>query len=118
MTMKAHTYYIIFGRPPIGGEASPLAAPLTEGTGEQNAEERADLSEHLGFVEELDHDISTDDDRLGGHHQQREVAALDAVVDGGSVVFHLLVAHHKQRTCHSHGRSYVQARGGNWLLDI
>ena len=22
MTMKAHTYYIIFGRPPIGGEAS------------------------------------------------------------------------------------------------
>ena len=23
MTMKAHTYYIIFGRPPIGGEASP-----------------------------------------------------------------------------------------------
>ena len=21
MTMKAHTYYIIFGRPPIGGEA-------------------------------------------------------------------------------------------------
>ena len=30
MTMKAHTYYIIFGRPPIG-EASPLplAAPLT-----------------------------------------------------------------------------------------
>ena len=30
MTMKAHTYYIIFERPPIGGElpASPLAAPL------------------------------------------------------------------------------------------
>ena len=31
MAMKAHTYYIIFGRPPIGGEASPpspLAAPL------------------------------------------------------------------------------------------
>ena len=28
MTMKAHTYYIIFGRPPIAGEASPLAAPL------------------------------------------------------------------------------------------
>ena len=24
MTMKAHIYYIIFGRPPIGGEASPL----------------------------------------------------------------------------------------------
>ena len=24
MTMKAHTYYIIFGRPPIAGEASPL----------------------------------------------------------------------------------------------
>ena len=23
MTMKAHTYYIIFGRPPIGGGASP-----------------------------------------------------------------------------------------------
>jgi len=36
MTMKAHTYYIIFGRPPIGGEASPsyphpLAAPLAVG---------------------------------------------------------------------------------------
>ena len=32
MTMKAHTYYIIFGRPPIGGSfpPSPLAAPLTE----------------------------------------------------------------------------------------
>jgi len=29
MTMKAHTYYIIFGRPPIGGKASRLAAPLT-----------------------------------------------------------------------------------------
>ena len=30
MTMKAHTYYIIFGRPPIGGKLSPipLAAPL------------------------------------------------------------------------------------------
>jgi len=32
MTMKAHTYYIIFGRPPIGGgrsfPPSPLAAPL------------------------------------------------------------------------------------------
>ena len=24
MTMKAHTYYIIFGRPPIGGKASSL----------------------------------------------------------------------------------------------
>ena len=24
MTMKAHTYYVIFGRPPIEGEASPL----------------------------------------------------------------------------------------------
>ena len=31
MTMKARTYYIIFGRPPIGGEASPLAAPLVVG---------------------------------------------------------------------------------------
>jgi len=34
MTMKAHTYYIIFGCPPIGGEASPfrpLAAPLDHG---------------------------------------------------------------------------------------
>jgi len=32
MTMKAHTYYIIFGRPPIGGKLppSPLAAPLLE----------------------------------------------------------------------------------------
>ena len=31
MTMKAHTYYVIFGRPPIGGKLSPspLAAPLT-----------------------------------------------------------------------------------------
>jgi len=30
MTMKAHTYYIIFGRPPIGGNfpLPPLAAPL------------------------------------------------------------------------------------------
>ena len=31
MTMKAHTYYIIFGRPPIGGKlpsSPPLAAPL------------------------------------------------------------------------------------------
>jgi len=31
MTMKAHTYYVIFGRPPIGGGSfppSPLAAPL------------------------------------------------------------------------------------------
>ena len=30
MTMKAHTYYIIFGRPPIGGSfpPSPLTAPL------------------------------------------------------------------------------------------
>ena len=29
MTMKAHTYYISFGRPPIGGgELPPLAAPL------------------------------------------------------------------------------------------
>ena len=28
--MKAHTYYIIFGRPPIGGSfpLPPLAAPL------------------------------------------------------------------------------------------
>ena len=32
MTMKAHTYYIIFGRPPIGGKLPhppPLAAPQT-----------------------------------------------------------------------------------------
>jgi len=30
MTMKAHAYYIIFGRPPIGGKLppSPLAVPL------------------------------------------------------------------------------------------
>jgi len=28
MTMKAHTYYIIFGRPSTGGDASPLPAPL------------------------------------------------------------------------------------------
>ena len=30
MTVKAHTYYIIFGRPPIGGSfpLPPLAAPL------------------------------------------------------------------------------------------
>ena len=27
MTMKAHTYYIIFGRLPIGGEASPFPPP-------------------------------------------------------------------------------------------
>ena len=33
MTMKAHTYYIIFGRPPIAGKLppSPLAAPLCRG---------------------------------------------------------------------------------------
>ena len=32
MTMKAHTYYIIFGRPPIGGKLRPfpLAAPLAQ----------------------------------------------------------------------------------------
>ena len=31
MTVKAHTYYIIFGRPPIGGKLPPfpLAAPLS-----------------------------------------------------------------------------------------
>jgi len=28
MTMKAHTYCIIFGRPPIWGKLPPLAAPL------------------------------------------------------------------------------------------
>jgi len=28
MTMKAHTYYIIFGRPPTGGKLPLLAAPL------------------------------------------------------------------------------------------
>ena len=36
MTMKAHTYYIIFGRPPIGGgklpPPYPLAAPLSATT--------------------------------------------------------------------------------------
>ena len=33
MAMKAHTYYITFGRPPIGGSfpPSPLAAPLVAG---------------------------------------------------------------------------------------
>jgi len=31
MTMKAHTYYVIFGRPPIGGSLPPLAAPLGMG---------------------------------------------------------------------------------------
>ena len=31
MTMKAHTYYIIFGRPPMGGSfPRPLAAPLSK----------------------------------------------------------------------------------------
>jgi len=32
-TMKAHTYYITFGRPPMGGKLppSPLAAPLVDG---------------------------------------------------------------------------------------
>ena len=29
MTMKAHTYYIIFGRPFIEGSFFPLAAPLS-----------------------------------------------------------------------------------------
>ena len=35
MTMKAHTYYIIFGRPPIDGKLPlyPLAAPLGVETG-------------------------------------------------------------------------------------
>ena len=35
MTMKAHTYYIIFGRPPIGGNFTPfpLAAPLIGANG-------------------------------------------------------------------------------------
>jgi len=35
MTMKAYTYYIIVGRPPIGGKLppSPLAAPLVITTG-------------------------------------------------------------------------------------
>ena len=28
MTMKAHTYYIIFGRPPMGGGTSPPPSPL------------------------------------------------------------------------------------------
>jgi len=27
MTMKAHTYYIILGRPPIGGKLPPFSAP-------------------------------------------------------------------------------------------
>ena len=31
MTMKAHTYYIIFGRPPIGGEASPTGGATDRG---------------------------------------------------------------------------------------
>ena len=35
MTMKAHTYYIIFGRPPIGG-SFPLATPLLSCVHEHN----------------------------------------------------------------------------------
>jgi len=31
MTMKAHTYYIIFGRPPIRGEASPMVLVACRG---------------------------------------------------------------------------------------
>ena len=33
MTKKAHTYYIIFGRPPVGGSFPPsaLVAPLSIG---------------------------------------------------------------------------------------
>jgi len=35
MAMKAHTYYIIFGRPPTGGKLPPfpLAAPLVQWLG-------------------------------------------------------------------------------------
>ena len=32
MTMKAHTYYIIFGRPPIGGKLPPLRGGATAST--------------------------------------------------------------------------------------
>jgi len=38
MTMKAHTYYIIFGRLPIGGSFPlPPAAPLNSGVSSDNA---------------------------------------------------------------------------------
>jgi len=51
MTMKAHTYYIIFGRPPIGGEASPLppggATVCSSSSSSSSEEERA--SEFVGL---------------------------------------------------------------------
>ena len=31
MTMKAHTYYVIFGRPPIGGKLPPVPPCGTTG---------------------------------------------------------------------------------------
>ena len=58
----------------------------------------ADLCEHLGLVEELDHDISADDERLAEHHQQRQVALLETVVDRRPVMLYLLVTHDEQRT--------------------
>jgi len=49
MTMKAHTYYIIFGRPPIGGSfpPSPLAAPLPTAAVERRCTERIWMSENV-----------------------------------------------------------------------
>ena len=50
MTMKAHTYCIIFGRPPIGGKASPfpLAAALnTTATVSQPLYRSTRVSQHF-----------------------------------------------------------------------
>ena len=49
MTMKAHTYYVIFGRPPIGGagEASPL--PPGGATGKKSTKFCAGKMSHFIF---------------------------------------------------------------------
>ena len=50
MTMKAHTYYIIFGRPPIGARSFPLPAP-SGATGQRNrAASRRDSETRAGSV--------------------------------------------------------------------
>ena len=50
VTMKAHTYYIIFGRPPIGGGASPLPPP-GGASGRQHMKRTTDvISERLFFT--------------------------------------------------------------------
>jgi len=58
MTMKAHTYYIIFGRPPIGGSFPPpslaaplvLAQPASRGTRNPTIHESLCMLVHVGTV--------------------------------------------------------------------